>query len=175
MGNKPWAELLQLVPVISLALPFILSGEVDLTRASTAFVVAALLTVIVSAAVLKARQPLNPILVGTALWLWIGAAAFNVPVPALSVWLAETQGFGLFLAASCVGAVVTFAVPTGYLGCRGVTGPIARRLSLWLLGLTLACTAWAWWFRHDIRLGGGLPFIVLNVTRRVLCLRAARG
>jgi hypothetical protein len=31
---------------------------------------------------------------------------------------------------------------------------------------------WAWLFRHNIRLGGGLPFIVLNVARRVIGRRA---
>lgn len=174
-GNKPWAELVQLVPIVSLALPFILSGEVDLNRAGTAFIVAALLTVPISGLVLKAGQPLNPILVGTALWLWIGAAAFNAPIPPLARWLAETQGFGLFLAAGCVGVVMTFATATGYLGCNGVFGPVAHRFSLVLLGFTLVCMGWAWWFRHDIRLGGGLPFIVLNVMRRVLCVRVARN
>jgi hypothetical protein len=41
-----------------------------------------------------------------------------------------------------------------------------------LLGLTLVIVAWAWFFRHDIRVGGGLPFIVLNVARRVMGRRA---
>ena len=74
--NAVWAELIQLVPVVSLALPFIVQGSVDLRQAASGFVVAALLTLPVTAWVAARKQLLNPILVGTALWLWLGAAAF---------------------------------------------------------------------------------------------------
>ncbi len=169
---RPWAELLQLLPVISLALPFILQGAVDLERAKWGFVVAALLTIPVTAIVLVRQQVLNPILLGTALWLWLGALAFNVPVSALAAWLSQTQALGLFLGALLVGVVTTFTSPAGYIGCPSDDADWVRRSSFVLLGVTVALVLWAWFFRNDIRLGGGLPFIVLNVTRRVMCQRS---
>jgi len=67
--NAVWAELIQLVPIISLAFPFILAGKVEISRAGLGFVMGALLTIPISAAVLLRKQLLNPILVGAGLWL----------------------------------------------------------------------------------------------------------
>ena len=49
-----------------------------------------------------------------------------------------------------------------------------RSRSLGVLGVSVMMLCWAWVFRHDVRLGGGLPFIVLNVTRRVLVAHGVR-
>jgi hypothetical protein len=170
--NAAWAELLQLVPVISLAFPFIVEGKVDLGRAGSGFLIGALLTIPISAVVLWRKHLLNPILVGTGLWLWLGAIAFKAPIPPLSAWLEHTQAFGLFVAALGVGGATTIFARHGYVACWSEDARWLRRASLGLLGLTAVIVAWAWLFRHDIRLGGGLPFIVLNVTRRVLGRRA---
>ncbi|HEY6728350.1 MAG TPA: hypothetical protein VI197_30275 [Polyangiaceae bacterium] len=173
-GNKLWAELLQLVPVVTLAFPFIVHGSVDLSRAASGFLVGAALAVPIGLVVRRARQPLNPILVGTALWLWVGALGFNLPLPGLAAWLTSTQAFGLFVAAFGAGAVATLSSSLGFLACRGVEGALARRYSFVLLALSSAAMVWSWIFRHDVRLGGGLPFIALNVARRVLCRHASR-
>ncbi|HEU5076974.1 MAG TPA: hypothetical protein VFU02_22445 [Polyangiaceae bacterium] len=173
-GNKVWAELVQLVPVVTLAFPFIVHGTVDLSLAGTGFLVAAISSLPLSLLVLWAKQPLNPILVGTAVWLWLGALAFNVPMPALAAWLTSSQAFGLFVGAFVAGVAATLFSPLGFLACRGVSGKLARRYSFVLLGLCAACCLWSWSFRQDVRLGGGLPFIVLNVARRVLGRRASR-
>jgi len=170
--NRAWAELVQLVPVVTLAFPFILHGTVDLSLAGTGFLLAAFLTVPVTFLVLWSKQLLNPILVGTSLWLWLGALAFNVPIAGLAAWLTSTQAFGLFVAAFAAGAVATLTSPTGFLAARGAPTSVARRYSFVLLGLSGACCLWSWFFRHDVRLGGGLPFIALNVVRRVLGRRA---
>ena len=172
--NPGWAEGLQLVPIVTLAFPFIVRGEVDLSRAAGAFLIAAALTIPVTLAVLVRDHLLNPILVGTALWLWLGAVAFNVPADAAATWLTETQALGIFLFSLGVGSVVTFASPYGYIACRSGSPAGRRRASLALLAVTVAVVAWAWWWRADIRLGGGLPFIVLNVVRRSLCMRMGR-
>jgi len=170
--NPPWLELVQLVPVVSLALPFIVTGDVDLSRAGTGLLVAALLTLPVTGLVRWKRGVQNPILVGTALWLWVGAAAFNLPLEGLKALLIEAQGFGLFVGVVVVGAVATFASPTGLVGCRHPDPGFVRRSSLVLLALAAVALGWSWLFRHNIRLGGGLPFIVLNVVRRVMVVRA---
>jgi len=170
--NPAWAELLQLVPIISLALPFILAGRVDLGRAGPGFLLGAVLTIPVSAAVVLRKHLLNPILIGTGLWLWLGCAAFYVPVPALLTWLVRTQAFGLFAAALLAGLAATALSPWGYIACRSNRPSWNRSMSVLLLGITVIAVAWAWFFRHDIRVGGGLPFIVLNVARRVLGRRA---
>ncbi len=166
------AELLQLVPIVSFALPIIMSGEVDLKHAGAAFLLAALLTIPTFAFVIAKRQLVNPILVGVAFWLWLGAASFNVPVPSVANWIASIQGFGLFLAVLGAGITATLAAPNGYVACRTNDDGWRRRASLGLLALTIGAVAWSWFFRSDIRVGGGLPFIVLNVSRRFIGKRA---
>ena len=170
--NPVWAELLQLVPIVSLAFPFIVAGRVDLGRAGSGFLLGALLTIPVSAVVVLRKHLLNPILLGAGLWLWLGAVAFKLPAQPLVTWLAQTQAFGLFVGALGVGLAATVLSPQGYVACRSSDPRWLRNASLGLLGLTLVTVCWAWLFRHDIRLGGGLPFIVLNVARRVLVRRA---
>jgi hypothetical protein len=170
--NPVWAELVQLVPVIVLAFPFILAGKVDLAQAGWGFLVGAILTVPISALVLARGRLLNPILVGTALWLWLGALAFQMQVAPLARWLIETQAFGLFLAAFAVGAIATFYLPHGYVACASSDGRWIRRASLGLLGFTALVVLWAWMFRNNVRLGGGLPFIALNLARRIVARRA---
>jgi hypothetical protein len=170
--NPIWAEVAQLVPVISLAFPFIVAGEVDIGRAAPGFLVGALLALAISAVVVLRGHLLNPILVGTGAWLWLGLVAFYAPVPALGAWLVDTQAFGLFAAALVAGSIATLASRWGYVACRSADPSWNRKASLALLALTLVVVAWAWAFRHDIRLGGGLPFIVLNVARRVIARKA---
>jgi hypothetical protein len=170
--NPVWAELLQLVPIISLALPFIVEGRVDLGRAGSGFFIGALLTIPVSAAVVLRRHLLNPILLGTGIWLWLGAVAFKLPAPPLAAWLSQTQAFGLFVAALGVGLAATIFSPQGYIACYSSDRRWIRHASIRLLQLTFLLVGWAWLFRHNIRLGGGLPFIVLNVARRILARRA---
>src|SRR5689334_6429550 len=89
-----WAELLQLVPVIVLACSFLVTGQVDLERAGPLFLVAAGLTVPITALLSARGYVLNPILLGVALWLWLGALAFHLPMPWLADWIAHTRGVG---------------------------------------------------------------------------------
>jgi len=173
--NPAWAELIQLIPIISFALPFIIRGGVDLERANQGFLIAALLTLPVWAAVLRYRYLLNPILIGTGVWLWLGAIAFNAHVELLRTLLMQTQGFGLFLSIFAVGVVTTVRAPSGYIGCRHPDARWVKRASLGLLALSGVAVLWAYCLRANIRLGGGLPFIVLNVVRRVVIVRAGRA
>jgi len=170
--NPVWAELVQLVPIVSLALPIILAGKIDFARAGTPLLVAALLTIPVSAVVVLRHAALNPILVGTALWLWLAALGFELGSPGLVAALSEAQGAGLFLAVVAVGFVATLLSPQGFVGTIHPDRAWIKQTSLLLLGLAIAVTAWAWVFRHNVRLGGGLPFLVLNIVRRRLILRA---
>ena len=170
--TPPWAELIQLLPVVSLAFPILLRGEVDLPSMGTAFIVATGLAVVVTGLLLARGLVLNPVLLGTAVWLALGAVGFGVPVAPLADWLADTQAFGLFLAAFVVGCVATARGGAGYIGARHPDPAWVRSRSLVLLALTAAAVVWTWVFRHDVRLGGGLPFIVVNVARRVMIARS---
>lgn len=170
--NPVWIELVQLIPVVTLALPFIAQGSVDLSRARTGLVVAAALTLPVSALVVAKKGVLNPILVGTALWLWVSALAFAVPIPNLAGPLGSVQAFGLFAGVALVGLVSTPLSPQGFIGCRHPDRRFVLNASLALLALSLIALVWAWLFRANVRLGGGLPFIVLNVARRAIVMRA---
>lgn len=169
-----WTELVQLVPVVSLALPFILAGKVDLAQAGVGLVVGAMLTLPVTGLVLWKNGVLNPILLGTALWLWAGAGAFSLPVPPLRDALVAAQGFGLFVGVLAVAVPALAFSPEGFIGCRSPDARFVQRASLALFALALVVLGWSWAFRADIRLGGGLPFIVLNVARRAIIRRAPR-
>ncbi|MBN2197326.1 MAG: hypothetical protein JW751_31275 [Polyangiaceae bacterium] len=172
--NPAWAELVQLVPVVSLALPFVIEGKVDLERAGRGFLTGALLSIVTTMAVLHRRHLVNPILLGTNMWLWLGAVAFAGEFEPLKRWLSETQGCGLFVIVLVVGAATTLWFPHGFVGCRSSSLDWIRGASYGLMALTLAVVGFSWAFRQDIRIGGGLPFILLNVTRRVICVRAPR-
>jgi hypothetical protein len=170
-SNPVWTELVQLVPVITLALPFIVKGEVELARAASGFLAGAAAFVLVTALVLSRKAVLNPILVGTGVWLVLGALAFNVPIELLASSLVAAQGASLFVVIAVVGLVATFASPEGFIGAPNAAGWV-RRASLLLLALAVLAAAWAVYFRANIRLGAGVPFIALNVVRRVLLRRA---
>jgi hypothetical protein len=173
--NPAWAELIQLLPIVNFALPFIVRGEVDLEHARRAFLFSALLTLPISALVLRRGYVLNPILLGTAVWLWLAAVAFGSHVESLRLWLVQSQGFALFVAIFVTGLSMSLLSPHGYIGARSTDVRWVKRTSLSLLGLSAVALVWAYYFRQNIRLGGGLPFIVLNVVRRVLIVRADRA
>ncbi len=170
--NPAWAEAVQLVPVITLAFPFIVAGKVELAQAGWGFLLGAILAVPIFAIVVARGKLLNPILVGTGLWLWLGALAFQIPLRPLARWLAETQAFGLFAAVFLAGLIATLFFPHGYIACGSNNRRWLRRSSLGLLAFTAVVVAWTWIFRDNVRLGGGLPFIVLNVVRRIVIRRA---
>lgn len=170
--NPLWAELLQLVPVLSLAVPFVLQGSVDLSRAAGGFLIGAVLAVAVTLLLVLRGHLLNPILVGAGLWLIGGALAFNAPLAPLAAWFVAAQASGLFLMALAVAVPATLFSPHGYVGARSTDPSWLRRSSLLLLAASVVAVAWALWFRDNVRLGGGLPFIALNATRRLLVRRA---
>jgi hypothetical protein len=170
--NPVWIELLQLLPVLSFAFPFIWAGGVELERAGPGFTVGALLTLPIGLVVARSKHLFNPILLGVGIWLWLGAIAFQLPLESVKAVLVSTQAFGMFVSVFLVGVAATWLSPHGYVGCRSRDSAWIRRASLGLLGVTALTVGWAWLIRHDVRLGGGAPFIVLNVTRRALGLRA---
>ncbi len=165
-------EVIQLVPILCLAAPFIVRGDVDLAQAGVGFLVGSALFVAITAIVVTRGGVLNPILVGTGLWLVAGAIAWGLPLAELRQPLERAQGFGLFATVLAVGALTTWRSSQGFVGCRHPDRAFVRRASLALLGVAAAAAAWAFVFRADVRLGGGLPFIVLNVARRLLIRRA---
>jgi hypothetical protein len=173
--SPAWAELIQLIPIVNFALPLIIRGEVDFEHAQRAFLYAALLTLPVSALVLRRGYVLNPILLGTGIWLWLAAIAFGRQLEPLKSWLVQAQGFGLFAAIFLVGVVATFASANGYIGARCPDARWVRRTSLGLLALTAVALVWAYFLRSNIRLGGGLPFLIVNVARRATIVRAGRA
>jgi hypothetical protein len=165
-------EVVQLVPVITLASSFIVSGGVDLERAAPLFVASAIIAVIITGVLMKQKVLLNPILVGTNLWLCLGALAFGIPIPPFADIIGSLQAVGLYVCTLGVGVVYAAVKPTGYIGMRHPDPRVVRRLSLIMVGLTVTALIWSFLFIHNIRLGGGLPFIVLNVTRRIMIRRA---
>ena len=83
----------------------------------------------------------------------------------------QLGGGGLFLGALLVGLGYTVLKPEGYLG---VEAKQTRTLSVVLLLLTAAAAAWAISRPDDIRLGAAIPFIGINVLRRVMGRLARR-
>ena len=58
-------------------------------------------------------------------------------------------------------------------GALGWPGPQTQFGPL-LIAACILAMGWAW-LAQDVRLGGGLPFITINVIRRVLLARAERA
>ncbi len=161
-------EIVQLVPIISFAFPFVVAGQVDLSAAGGAFGVGAGLAALVIGGLAWRKVPQNPILVGCGIWLAIGALAYAA-VPPLEALIAEVQAASLFAVILATGAGYTAAAEGGYLG-PGLSPEAARKGSIALLVLSAIALGWSLYAR-DIRLGGGLPFILLNISRRVMLRR----
>jgi hypothetical protein len=164
-------EAVQFVPVITLASSFLVSGGVDLERAGTLFVVSGVGAVVITVVLLLMKVLLNPVLVGTNLWLCMGALAFGLPLEGLAGVLAQLQAGGLYTCVLLAGIVFTALLPTGYIGMEHPDPAIVKKMSIMLLILTGTILVWSLIFVENIRLGGGLPFIILNVTRRVMIRR----
>jgi hypothetical protein len=162
-------EVVQLVPIISFALPFITAGGVDLAAAGGQLRIGTALGVPLCLLLPLLRVPLNPIAVASVGWMGAGALAFALSVPAQEGF-AELGATGLF-------ACATFATIAGEArrqgGALAWPGPETPYGPLLIVACMLAM-GWAW-YAADVRLGGGLPFIAVNVIRRVLLARAARG
>ncbi len=171
-AKKIAAEIVQFIPIITLASSFIVKGGVDLNQAAALFVVSGVAAVVIAVVLAANKVLLNPILLATDVWLLFGAVAFGIPIQGLAAFLSQTNAVSLFATTFGLGAVLTFATPkTGFIGMANDDAGTVRRLSLILLGLSAVACVWAVVFKNNIRLGGGLPFIVLNVTRRMLIRR----
>ena len=159
-------EVIQFIPIISFALPFIAAGEVDLSAAGTAFYIAAALAVAVIGGLAARGVQQNPILVGSGAWLVLGALGFAVVSP-LEALISQTQAASLFAVILIVGVGATAATRGGFVGMPDAEPAVVRKGSIVMVVLAAAALGWAY-VAQDIRLGGGLPFILLNVIRRVL-------
>ena len=164
-------EAVQFVPVIVFAFSFLVGGGVNLDRAAALFVISGIGAVIITAALALKRAPLNPILLGTNLWLISGASAFGLPIPSVAALLGQIQAVGLYICVFAVGAILTAVAPAGFIGMAHPDKKIVRKLSILLLLLSAVVLGWSYLFIDNIRLGGGLPFILLNITRRMIVRR----
>jgi hypothetical protein len=172
--KKIIAEVVQFVPIITLASSFIVKGGVDVNQAGTLFVISGFCALVITGILVFSKVMLNPILLATNLWLLTGAAAFGIPLPALADILSQANAVLLFATALVVGIILTLVNPRGYIGMAGVDKATVQRLSVLLIGLTAGALLWSIIFKNNIRLGGGVPFILLNVTRRMLIRRTAK-
>jgi len=168
-------EAVQFAPVITLASSFLLAGSVDLEKAGTLFVISGVGAVVITALLACKRVLLNPVLLGTNLWLVIGAFAFGFSIPSLSRITAQMAASGLFGCVFVLGAVMTFSLRTGFVGMDIPDRGAVIRLSLILLAFTGIALILSWVFRDNIRLGGGLPFILLNIIRRMMIRRYSKS
>jgi hypothetical protein len=166
-------EAVQFVPLLSFAAPFVLAGQVDLSAAGGSFLLGAALAIPIAGALAWKKIPQNPILLGVDAWLAVGALAFAA-VPPLAELYARYQAATLFVGAFVVGVALTALSPGGYLGMHPPRPDVVRKGSAALLALTAGAVAWALVF-PDIRLGGAVPFIALNVVRRVALRRLSGG
>ncbi|MDG1484265.1 MAG: hypothetical protein P8R54_32030 [Myxococcota bacterium] len=162
---KPLIEVVQFIPVLTLAAGFVLAGEIDLSVAAARFAIAAVLAVLIVGGLTWKKVRLNPFLVGADLWLLVGAVSFNLPIEPVKAAMVAAGGGGIFVGALLVGLAYTLTQPEGYLG---VVSDKTRPLSVVLLVLTAAGAAWAVAHPDSIRLGAALPFIAVNVLRRVM-------
>ncbi len=167
-------EVVQFVPLLTFAAPFVLAGAVDLSAAGSSFALAGVLAVVLTGGLVATSATLNPILVGVNVWLVVGAAAFGGPFEALEAAYVSQQAVTLFVGIAGVGLVQTLVVPGGFIGSVDLPPEIARRASLALVAVALVALAWSWCFEGEIRVGGALPFIALNAVRRAMLRRLLR-
>ncbi len=164
-------ELVQFVPILTFAVPFMTAGAVDLSAAGGGFLRATVLAVVVTVALHRWQHPRNPIHAATDAWLLVGAVAFSVPLEGVAGLYSTWGALSLFAVVALWGALQLATGRGGFLLGSAATPTQLRKLTPVMIALTLAAIGWAWWWLGDIRIGGGLPFIGLNVVRRVLLKR----
>ena len=167
-------EAVQFVPLLTFAAPFVLAGAVDLSAAGSSFALAGILAMVLSGVLVALKVAQNPILVGVNVWLVVGAAAFAVPLEALEAAYVTQQAITLFVGIALVALVQNLAVPGGFLGSVDLPPATVRRASWVLWAVALLAIAWSAAFHGEIRVGGALPFIALNVVRRMMLRRLLR-
>jgi hypothetical protein len=101
--KKIISEVVQFVPIITLASSFIVKGGVDVNQTGTLFVISGFCALVITGILVFSKVMLNPILLATNLWLLAGAAAFGIPLPALADIMSQTNAVLLFAAALVVG------------------------------------------------------------------------
>jgi len=166
------AEIVQFVPVIILAFSFLVKGDVDLNRAASLFLISGSIAAVITVFLVLKKTLLNPILLGTNIWLVLGALAFSIPITPLAHLIGSLQAAGLYVCVFTVATGFTFGMRTGFIGMEHADATVIRRLSLIMLVFSGVVLVWSYVFVGNIRLGGGLPFILLNVTRRVMIRRS---
>ncbi len=164
-------ELLQFVPILAFALPFMTAGAVDLSAAAPGFVRATVLAAAVMGLLHVLDHPQNPIHLATNAWLLGGAVAFTLPIGPVAGFYGDWGALGLFAVVGVWGLGQLGTGQGGFLLGRTATTRQLRVLTPAMIVLTAAAIAWAWVFRDNLRVGGGLPFIALNVVRRVVLKR----
>ncbi|MCX7726600.1 MAG: hypothetical protein N2053_07100 [Chitinispirillaceae bacterium] len=143
----------------------------DLARAKFLFLISGTIAVVMSAFLIVKKVILNPILLGTNIGLVLGAVSFSIPVPLLADIIGSLQAVGLYVCVFVVGIGFLFNKNIGFIGMVHPDFKVIRRLSITMLVFTGMVLVWSYIFVDNIRLGGGLPFILLNVTRRILISR----
>ncbi len=166
-------EIIQFAPIITFASSFVVSGEVDLSMAGNLFLLAGGLASIITVVVVFAKGHLNPVLLGTNVWLLVGAASFGLAIETMMDFLSEWQASALFGCVLLTGIVLTLRSRRGFIGMDAEPSTI-KRASLVLIVLTALAVVCSVLLKDNIRLGGGLPFIVLNVSRRIVIRRLSK-
>ena len=168
------AEIVQFVPVIILAFSFLVKGDVDLNRAASLFLISGSIAAVLTVFLVLKKTLLNPILLGTNIWLALGAVAYSIPVPPLADCIGSLQAAGLYVCVFAVAIGFTFGKRTGFIGMEHTDPGVVRKLSMIMLVFSGVVLVWSYVFVENIRIGGGLPFILLNVTRRMMIRRFRR-
>ncbi len=117
------------------------------------------------------RWPMNPILVGTNIWLCLEALSFLVYIEPLVEVLQFLRETALFLTLILVGATYHLLSPSGFVGVGFGDRALVRRYSMYLLAIAAGGTVFSVLFRGNEMISAVLPHIALLLARTLMTRR----
>ncbi len=112
------------------------------------------------------KMAVNPIIIGTDLYLYLGLVTCMTRAQVLIDLLAHLQATGFLAAILLVGIAATALSPRGYVFAEGIGRAAVVKGSLVLLAVTVGATAMSYAFRGDTTYSGVIPAVMIALSQR---------
>ncbi len=114
------------------------------------------------------KRPINPLAIGTDLYLFFGLLACLTQSEWMISLVSSSQAAGLLVALLITGAISTFASSRGYIFAEAGNRTAVVKMSIVLLAVTSAATALSFKFRGDTLYSGVIPVVAVAICQRLL-------
>lgn len=136
-----------------------------------AFKLAALLAFVETLLLIYKKVPLNRLVLGTNLFLFLGGIGFQFHIVPILRWYGNMMEATLFAAIIAIGIVTTLCTSIGFIGVPNAPRHTVMQYSAILLVVAVGCFIFSLNASGNLLLAGVVPFLCLVLCRRLLCHR----